>query len=172
MSGLNSYVIAKQHAIRARHMAISAAESYTPVQIVAHAEAAGRSGVRRIRIRDFQICSDSPPEFAGHDLGPTSPELLLGVLASCIVHTYIMQAATLNMGLDGVIVEVTADIDLRAGHPDHQDVPAAPTNIRYTAHVASGDADLEELNDNVRRACPVMNLLEQKNTIVGEVRPL
>ena len=172
MSGLKGYDTTKRHAIAARHAAINAADSFTPVQLVAHAEAAGASGVRRIRIRDFQILSDSPFNFAGHDLGPTSPELQLGVLASCIVHTYIVQAAMLDIGLDGVVVEVTADLDLRAGHPDHQGIPAAPSNIRYTAHVAADVDDLEALNDTVRRNCPVMNLLEQPNTITGQVERL
>ena len=172
MSGLRRYVAAKRTAIKARHAAISAAETHVPVQLIAHAEAAGRSGVRRIRIRDFQILSDSPMNFAGHELGPTSPELLLGVLGSCIVHTYIVQAAMLGIDLDGVVVEVTADIDLRAGHPDFEGVPAAPSNIQYTAHVAADVENLDELNGNVRRNCPVMNLLEQKNTIRGAVERL
>ena len=45
----------------------------------------GHSGVRRIRIRDFRVISDSPPDFAGYSLGPPSPELLLGAISGCRV---------------------------------------------------------------------------------------
>ena len=37
--------------------------------------AMGRSGIREIRIRDFQIISDSKPDLAGYDLGPGADDL-------------------------------------------------------------------------------------------------
>jgi hypothetical protein len=52
-----------------------------PVSLRASATAEGRSGARRIRVRDFQVLTDSPPDFAGYDLGPSSPELQLGFSA-------------------------------------------------------------------------------------------
>lgn len=44
-----------------------------PHKLRARTKAEERSGVRRIRIRHHQILSDSPPDFAGYDLGPASP---------------------------------------------------------------------------------------------------
>lgn len=58
----------------------------------AKVKAKGRSGVREIRIRDFQIISDSPEDYAGYSLGPSSPELQLGVLGSCLAHITLIQA--------------------------------------------------------------------------------
>ena len=38
------------------------------------------TGVRKLRIRDWQFLGDSGPDFGGWGLGPSSPELLCGVL--------------------------------------------------------------------------------------------
>ncbi|MGI9254417.1 MAG: OsmC family protein, partial [Thermomicrobiales bacterium] len=64
-----------------------------PLAISAQIEAVGRSGVRRIRIRGHEILNDTGPGFAGYDLGPTSPELQLGILGGCMVHIFLIQAA-------------------------------------------------------------------------------
>jgi hypothetical protein len=80
--------------------------SLGPLPLKATATAEGRSGVRRIRVRDFQIITDSPPDFAGYDLGPSSPELVLGGLASCLNHSYLIQAAALEVPIESIEVEV------------------------------------------------------------------
>ena len=77
MSHLNDYLAEKRAAVLARNAAVDAG-SAQPLQLKASVKAEGRSGVRRLRIRDHQVISDSPPNFAGYDLGPSSPELQLG----------------------------------------------------------------------------------------------
>ena len=56
--------------------------------------------------------TDSAPALAGHALGPTAPEMLLGALASCLVHTYLIQATLLQIPLDNVEVEVKGALDM------------------------------------------------------------
>ncbi|WP_211884125.1 OsmC family protein [Plastoroseomonas hellenica] len=105
MTTLNAYLRHKQdafHALKAR----AAAPGYAPATLQATVTAEGRSGVRRIRIRDFQVLSDSPPDFVGYDLGPSSPEIALGALGSCITHTWLIQAAAFGLPLDAIEVEV------------------------------------------------------------------
>jgi hypothetical protein len=85
MSTLREYLAQKREAYQTLK-AKAAAPDAGPRTIAATARVEGRSGVRRIRIRDFQIISDSGPELAGYDLGPSSPELQLGVLGSCVTH--------------------------------------------------------------------------------------
>lgn len=75
MSNLNEYLAQKRQALQARQEAVKAGSTGGPHTLRASARAEGRSGVRRIRIRDFQILSDSGPDFAGYDLGPSSSEL-------------------------------------------------------------------------------------------------
>src|SRR5215210_8840944 len=116
MSSLREYLVQKRDVLLARR-AKAKTEGAGPHEITANVKAEGRSGVRRIRIRDFQILSDSPPDFAGYDFGPGSPELQLGVLGSCLTHIFLIQAADRQVPLDSLEVEVAADMDYRAGRP-------------------------------------------------------
>ena len=74
MSTLREYLVQKREALLARRARARAAGA-APHTLTARVRAEGRSGVRRIRIRDFQTLSDSPPDFAGYNFGPGSPEL-------------------------------------------------------------------------------------------------
>jgi len=76
MTDLNEYLGQKRPAFRALKEA-AAKPDYAPTPLRARVTAEGRSGIRRIRIRDFQVLSDSPPSFVGYDIGPSSPELAL-----------------------------------------------------------------------------------------------
>jgi uncharacterized OsmC-like protein len=131
--------------------------------------AEGRSGVRRIRIRDFQLVSDSPPDFAGYDLGPSSPELQLGVLGSCLNHSYLIQAAALEVPLESIEVEVEATIDPRAGSVGHETTPVYPQNIAYVVQIESSASaeKIEELRRAVEKSCPILNLLKQPQMVTG-----
>src|SRR5256885_9642772 len=72
MSHLNEYLAEKRAAVLARSAAVAAGTAQ-PAHLKAHVRAEGRSGVRRLRIREHQVISDSPPDFAGYNLGPSSP---------------------------------------------------------------------------------------------------
>jgi uncharacterized OsmC-like protein len=127
--------------------------------LTARVRAEGRSGIRRIRIRDFQVISDSEADFAGYDLGPSSPELQLGVLGSCLTHTFLIQAATVGLPLDSLELEITGIIDPRAGSAGFEDVPIHPHEIRYVVFIASSaaPAEIRVLREAVERDCPILN---------------
>src|SRR6202167_3226349 len=110
LSTLIEYLDQKRRALLERRARIADGR-LGPVSLKASATEEGRSGVRRIRVRDFQVLTDSPPDFAGYDLGPSSPELQLGVLGSCLNHSYLIQAAALEVPIDSIEVEVEAIID-------------------------------------------------------------
>ena len=171
MSTLNEYLGEKRQAIAARKSCIAAGEG-VPMTLTARVRAEGRSGIRRIRIRDFQVISDSEADFAGYDLGPSSPELQLGVLGSCLTHSFLIQGATLGVPLDSLELEITGIIDPRAGSPGFEDVPIHPHEIRYVVFIASSAAPAEilVLREAVERNCPILNLLRQPQAIAGEVR--
>jgi uncharacterized OsmC-like protein len=128
--------------------------------IGARVRAEGSSGIRRIRIRDFQLLSDSGPDCAGFDAGPTAAELQLGALGSCLTQTLLVEAATRHIPVDGVEVEVAGRIDPRDG---------APCDIHYTLHLDSRatSGDLAALHQAVQRACPILNLLLRPQPIRG-----
>ncbi|HMG50461.1 MAG TPA: OsmC family protein [Inquilinus sp.] len=171
MSTLNDYLGRKREAITARKARIAAGDS-GPKTLTAQVRAEGRSGIRRIRIRDFQVISDSEADFAGYDLGPSSPELQLGVLGSCLTHTFLIQAAALGVPLDSLELEITGTIDPRAGSPGFEDVPIYPHDIRYAVAIASpaAPAEIEALQQAVERNCPILNLMKNPQQIGGAVR--
>ena len=171
MSTLREYLVQKRAALLARRARAAAENSTTPNVISAQVRAEGRSGVRRIRIRDFQIISDSGPDFAGYNLGPGSPELQLGVLGSCLTHIFLIQAADREVPLDSLSVDVQGQFDPRAGRPGHEDVPVYPQQISYTVHLES-PASAEEiaaLHAAVERTCPIYNLLINPQQITGTI---
>lgn len=170
MSGLREYLVQKREALLARRAAAANGVA-APHQLKAQVDAAGRSGVRRIRIRDFQILSDAGPDFAGYSFGPGSPELQLGVLGSCLTHIFLIQAADRQVPLDSIDVEVTGQIDPRAGRPGFEDVPIYSHNIAYTVRLSSpaSSEDLAALHEAVERTCPIYNLLLNPQRISGRI---
>ncbi|MGV9771478.1 OsmC family protein [Streptosporangium sp. NPDC003464] len=167
MSTLREYLSHKRAALLARRAAPGAG----PVPLRAHVTAEGRSGVRRIRIRDFQIISDSGPDFAGYDLGPGSPELQAGVLGSCVTHIFLIKAAELDVPIDSLAVDVQAEYDPRAQQPDSTDIPVYPQNFRYEVQLSSpaSDEELARLHAEVERVCPILNLIRNPQEISGSV---
>jgi uncharacterized OsmC-like protein len=171
MSHLNEYLAEKRAALRLRQQGIDAGTAQ-PVTLKASVRAEGRTGVRRLRIRDHQILSDSPADFAGHNLGPSSPELQLGVLGTCVTHIFLIQAADRQVPLTSLEVEVEGIIDPRGGKPGHEDTPIWPHRIAYTVHIDSpaSRAEIDALFEAVERSCPILNLLRNPQTIRAEVR--
>lgn len=169
--GLRAYLEVKRAALLAKREAERAGSVTEPNRLRARTKAEERSGVRRIRIRHHQILSDSPPDFAGYDLGPASPEIQLGVLSSCLTHIFLIQAADLRIPLDSLEVEVQADQDPRAGQPGFEQVPIYPHNISYTVHITSPatKARIRELHETVERKCPIYNLLVNPQSVTGRV---
>lgn len=169
--GLRAYLEVKRAALLAKREAERTGSVTEPNRLRARTKAEERSGVRRIRIRHHQILSDSPPDFAGYDLGPASPEIQLGVLSSCLTHIFLIQAADLRIPLDSLEVEVQADQDPRAGSPGFEQVPIYPHNISYTVHITSPatTARIRELHETVERKCPIYNLLVNPQNVTGRV---
>ena len=171
MSDLNDYLAQKRDAVLAKNDAVAAGTAQA-VRLQARVSAEGRSGVRRLRIREHQVISDSPPDFAGYNLGPSSPELQLGVLGSCVTHIFLIQAAERQVPLRSLEVEVTGTIDPRAGKPGHEATPIWPHDIGYTVHIDSpaSRADIDALFEAVERTCPILNLLRNPQAIRAEVK--
>jgi len=166
MSNLNEYLAQKRAALLARRAKVAAGTS-EPHLIKAQVNAEGRSGIRHIRMRDHHVISDSPYDFAGYNLGATSPELQLGVLGSCLTHIFLIQAADKGVPLDELAVEVTGQLDPRAGTPGNEQIPVYPHNLAYTVHIKSSASSeaLADLHQAVERVCPIFNLLLHPQTI-------
>jgi uncharacterized OsmC-like protein len=93
------------------------------------------------------------------------------VLGSCLTHIFEIQAALLEVPLDSLEVDITGEIDFRAGKPGFEQIPVYPHNIRYDVKLSSSASDetIAELHAAVERACPILNLLLNPQTIDGTV---
>jgi uncharacterized OsmC-like protein len=170
MADLNDYLVQKREALSRRQARIERGE-LGPQAITASVTAEGRSGIRRIRIRDFQVITDSPPDFAGYDLGPSSPELQLGILGSCLNHSFLIQAAAHGVTVESLEVEVSGKLDPRARSKGHESTPVFPHDLAYTVRIVSSasKAEIEKLRLAVDEACPILNLLRQPQRIEGRI---
>lgn len=141
------------------------ASARTPQPLRAVVTAESRSGVRRLRIRDFQVLSDSERAIAGYNLGAGSWDTEVGVLGSAVATEFLFQAARAGVSLDAVDVVFTS----------HQDPPGTrpagsvnyPRNLQYTAYIVSSatDAQLEALKAAVDRTSPVLNFVREAQNI-------
>jgi len=170
MSNLKEYLVQKRKALLQKREEAKT-NDIGPNTLRASARAEGRSGIRRIRIRDFQVLSDSPPSFVGYDIGPSSPELALGALGSCVTHSFLIQAAVHELPLNNLEVEVTGRIDARAGIAGHEDIPVYPHDIAYTVRIVSpaSDDEVATVREAVERSCPILNLLRHPQTLAGRL---
>lgn len=126
------------------------------------------TGVRKLRIRDWQIIGDSGPSFGGWSLGPSSPELLCGVVSTCLTHTYLIGAAWLGIAIDRVEVKVSAENNDARFLDIETDDPAAPYNITARVQVeAAGTsaAEMDTLHAYARERCPLTKLIRTPNEL-------
>lgn len=126
------------------------------------------TGVRKLRIRDWQIIGDSGPSFGGWNLGPSSPELLCGVISTCLTHTYLIGAAWLGIPVDRVQVRVTAENNDARFLDVATDDPSVPFNL--TAHVtldasAATAEQRETLHVYAHERCPLSQLIRTANQL-------
>ena len=175
MMSLSSYLERKLAALKAARASAAPNQDERRQHLTATCIAEGGSGVRRIRIRDFQVITDTGPAMAGFDLGPRSPEVLLGALGSCISHTVLIQAAMQGIPIDSLVIDVSADVDSLAGHAD---VFNPLANIEYEIKVESSAPveQFEKINAMLPDICPVLNVVkfpQSVNThIVHNVSPV
>lgn len=155
----------RDYLARRRAALFSSLSDVSPRLLRAKVTAESRSGVRRLRIRDFQYLSDSDRDYAGYSLGAPSWDTEVAVIASSVADEFAIQAAAKNIPLDSLEVTVTS-------HPDAPEVEktrkvAYPRNIIWTAYIVSpaSDAQLEDLRQSVERTSPILALLREPQGI-------
>jgi uncharacterized OsmC-like protein len=165
--GLRDYIRHKGEALRAAAIRRPRGEDWHET-IEATVVADDRTGVRKLRIRDWQFIGDSGADFGGANLGPSSPELLCGVIGTCLAHTYLIGAATLGILVDGVAVRVTAENnDARFLGIETSD-PAVPFNLTAYVTIEAGEAttaDVATLHRYAAERCPLSNLIRTANPV-------
>lgn len=167
MSKLASYFTRKAEALAARQSDWTTNPDAGVIDVKAVSSVAGITGARPTRMGQHTVLTDSAPGLAGHALGPTAPEMLLGSLASCLVHTYLIQATLMDIALDHIEVEVSAKLDMKGAVGMAVSSPTLLSNIQYKPRVeSSASADqIEALHHAVDETCPVLNTLRAPREI-------
>ena len=167
MAKLDDYLERKATALADRTQDWTTNPEKAVATIKASSKVAGITGIRPTTMGNHTIVTDSAPALAGHSLGPTSPEVLLGALARCLVHTYLIHATLMNIPLDDVTIEITGILDYKPviGMP----APNRPAiyDIHYQAQVESpaNTATIEQLHTAVEANCPVLNTIRHPTNI-------
>lgn len=161
MSKLDPYLERKAEALAARRADWTDNRAAAEITVSASAKVAGITGARLTTMGAFTLVSDSAPGLAGHALGPTAPEMMLGSLASCLVHTYLIQATLMRLPLDHVAIHVSASLDMASVIGMPSDRAPALTNITWHAEVVSpAEADqIAAMHQAVEATCPVLNTI-------------
>ena len=167
MARLDAFLHHKAEVLAQRRSDYTANPDAAIVPLSAVSYCAGTTGVRPVKMGDYLVVSDSAPGLAGNALGPSSPQMMLGGLASCLVHSYLLFATLLEIPLDTVDVEVTGNLDMTAVVGMPSDDPALISDLAYSARVTSpaSDADIERLHAAVDAGCPVLNTLRAPVTV-------
>jgi uncharacterized OsmC-like protein len=126
------------------------------------------SGVRKMTIREWTIVGDSGPSFGGQGTGPSSPELLCGVIGTCLAHTYEIAAAMLDVPIDRVEIRVSAqnnDAPLLGLPSEDPDLPWGITaRVRLEAEGVPAE-QANALHAFVRERCPLTRLIRTPNEL-------
>lgn len=168
MSELAPYLSRKFAVLQQRQADFQVAPDKAVVRIKATSCVAGNTGARPVQMGDTRFLTDSAPALAGHALGPTAPEMLLGALASCLVHTYLIQAALMQLPLDTVEVEVQGGLDMSGVIGLPCTTPPQLADITYQARITSSAApeEIERMHAAVEETCPVLNTIRLPTAVV------
>ena len=122
--------------------------------------------------RNFNLTIDEREALGGSDAGPNPVELILTALGACQEITYRLYADLLGIPMDGIVVEVTGDIDL-CGFLDVDD-EARPGYSKITADVVidspASEQDIQRLKDAVDAHCPVLDILSNATPVTINIR--
>ena len=171
MAKLDQYLTYKASVLAQRRSEFAADSVSAIVPLEAVSYVAGSTGVRPVRMGEYLVVSDSAPGLAGNALGPSSPQMMLGSLASCLLHTYLLQAALLGIPLDHVEVEVTGALDMTGVVGLPTEGPVTLSELGYTPRVSSPAPveDVKRLHEVVDATCPVLNTLRLPVEVVRKV---
>ena len=122
--------------------------------------------------RNFSLTLDEQESLGGTDTGPNPVELILTALGACQEITYRLYADLLEIPMDGIVVEVTGDIDL-CGFLAVDD-EARPGYSNITADVVidspASDEDIQRLKGAVEAHCPVFDIISNATPVTVNIR--
>lgn len=135
-------------------------EMNEPLKLTGTVTAIGRTGIRRLRIRNFQLLSDGGHEVGESNLGAGSWPSVTGALGSALIGDYLVQAAIKDIPIDDLELIFTSKPGTAPSKTTGTQV-TYPRNLNYIVFITSPatDAQLEDLRKTVERVSPVFHLV-------------
>jgi uncharacterized OsmC-like protein len=128
------------------------------IEVGEHHAAGGRVTPKT---RKFVMTTDAPPGLGGADHAPAAVEALLAALAGCITSGIATNAALFDVPIEGLEVEMDADLDLRGVFGHDKSVRNGFSDIRYTVtiHSSAPEDKVRRCKETVDRKSPVLDSL-------------
>lgn len=135
-------------------------EMNEPLKLTGTVTAVSRTGIRLLRIRNFQLLSDGGREGGEFNLGAGSWPSMVGALGSALAGDYLVQAAIKGIPIDGLELIFTSKPGSAPSQSSGTQV-TYPRNLNYIVFIESPatDAQLEDLRKTVERVSPAFHLV-------------
>jgi uncharacterized OsmC-like protein len=121
----------------------------------------GVNGRATPKTRRFVMTADAPPGLGGVDAGPAAVDVLLGALAGCLTSGIAANAALFEVPIEGLDIDMEADIDLRGVLGHDKSVRNGFSDIRYTVtiHSSAPEDKVRRCKETIDRKSPVLEVL-------------
>jgi putative redox protein len=121
--------------------------------------------------RRFTIMVDEPELLGGVDGGPNPVEVLLSALCGCVTLGTATNAAMFGVPIEGIEIEMEADIDARGMLGHDKKVRNGVTDIRYTITIQSSAPEdkVRQCKETIDRKSPVRDTLANPVNITSRL---
>ena len=122
------------------------------------------------RTRRFWVTTDDPDVLGGVDSAPTPAETLVAALAGCVTSGIATNAALFDVPLDGIDIEMEADMDFRGLLGHDKSVRNGFSDIRYTVTIKSPAPEdkVRRCKETIDRKSPVRDTLANPVRITSD----
>ena len=122
-----------------------------------------------VSVRDLSVTIDEPSERGGTNQGATPTETLVISLIGCTTVVAHRIAERLGIELENMSVDVAADFDRRGVmQEEHLTVPFPKMDMTISVRTSASDADMEQLKADLKKFCPISNVIRQSGTELTE----
>jgi uncharacterized OsmC-like protein len=121
--------------------------------------------------RRFSVTVDEPPELGGADGAPNPVEVLLSALAGCVTAGIATNAQMFGVPIDGIDIDLEADVDARGMLGHDKSVRNGVTDIRYTVTIQSpaSEEQVRKCKETIDRKSPVRDTLANPVNITSKL---
>jgi len=120
-------------------------EMKQPLKLTGTVTAISRTGIRRLRIRNFQLLSDGGHEAGEFNLGAGSWPSVVGALGSALAGDYLVQAAVKGIPLDNLELIFTSKPGTAPSQTTGTQV-TYPRNLNYIVFINSPATDAQKID--------------------------